>query len=72
MYYSLALMVPSVKLVKEHVLNVLLVIAVTMVHLATYQLLASLDFTVLEDKLSVFLAQKVLNVYYFCNNVFRS
>ena len=65
-------MVPSVNLVKEDVLNVLLVTAVTMVHLATYQLLASLDFIVLEDKLSVFLAQKVLNAYYFYNNVFRS
>lgn len=61
-HHSLALMVPSVKLVKEHVLNVLLVTAVTMGHLATNQSLVSLDFTVLEDKLSAFFVHQVLNV----------
>jgi hypothetical protein len=65
-------MVPSVKLVKEGVLNVLLVTAVTMAHLAAYRLLASPASTVLEDKLSAFLVQKVLNVCYFYANVFKS
>lgn len=65
-------MVASVKLVKEHVLNALLVTAVTMVHLATYQLFASLDSTVLEDRRSAFLAQKVLNICYFYDYAFKS
>ena len=68
--YRLAQMVPSVKLVKEHVLNALLVTAVTMAHLATYQLPACLDFTVLGDRLSAFLAQKVL--YMFTTSVMMS
>ena len=68
--YSLALKAPSVKLVKEGVLNVLLVTVATLAHLAIYRLLASLGSTVLEDKLSAYLAQKVLSVCYFYANVF--
>ena len=60
---SLALKAPSVKLVKEGVLNVLLVTAATMAPLATYQFLVSLGSTVLEDKPSAYLARKVLSVF---------
>ena len=69
--YSLVLTVPSVKLVKEPVLNVLPVTAVTMGRLATYQSLASLDFTVLEDKPSAFLAHQVMNIPIVCPMMFQ-
>lgn len=56
---SHVLMVPSVKSVKEHALNVLLVIAVTMEHLDTFQPLAVLVFSAMVVRLSVFLVLQV-------------